>query len=54
MKHSTVPRVHLDTARSGAVGQAGGVLLTRAAEITRLTSEVRGRAAALAQAAGGP
>lgn len=43
MKHSTrsYPRVHVDTARSGAVGQAGGVLLTRAAEITGLTAGLR-------------
>ncbi|NLT57186.1 MAG: IS1380 family transposase [Actinomycetales bacterium] len=43
MKHSTrsYPLIHVDTARSGAVGQAGGVLLTRAAEITGLTAGLR-------------
>ncbi len=43
MKHSTrsYPRVHVDTARSGAVAQAGGVLLTRAAEATGLTAALR-------------
>lgn len=43
MKHSTrsYPRVHVDTARSGAVAQAGGVLLTRAAEATGLTASLR-------------
>lgn len=35
------PRVDLDTARSGAVAQAGGVLLTRAAEATGLTASLR-------------
>lgn len=35
------PRVQVDTARSGAVGQAGGVLLTRTAEITGLSSSLR-------------
>lgn len=43
MKHSTrsYPRVHVDTARSGAVAQAGGVLLTRAAETTGLTAGLK-------------
>ncbi len=43
MKNSTrsYPRVHVDTARSGAVAQAGGVLLTQAAEVTRLTACLR-------------
>ena len=43
MKNSTrsYPRVHVDTARSGAVVQAGGVLLTRAAEATGLTAGLR-------------
>lgn len=35
------PRVHVDTARSGAVAQAGGVLLTQAAEATGLTASLR-------------
>jgi len=44
VKHPTrsYPRVHVDTSRSGAVGQAGGILLTRAAEITGLTTGLRG------------
>ena len=43
MKHSTrsYPRVYVDTARSGAVAQAGGVLLTRAAEATGLTASLK-------------
>lgn len=43
MKNSTrsYPRVHVDTARSGAVAQAGGVLLTRAAEGTGLTASLK-------------
>lgn len=43
MKNSTrsYPRVHVDTARSGAVAQAGGVLLTQAAEITGLTASLK-------------
>lgn len=43
MKNSTrsYPRVHVDTARSGAIAQAGGVLLTRAAEATGLTAALR-------------
>lgn len=42
MKNSTrsYPRVHVDTARCGAVAQAGGVLLTRAAEATGLTASL--------------
>lgn len=35
------PRVQVDTARSGAVAQAGGVLLAQAAEVTGLTSALR-------------
>lgn len=43
MKHSTrsYPRVQVDTARSGAVAQAGGVLLTEVAEVTGLTSGLK-------------
>ncbi len=43
MKNSTrsYPRVHVDTARVGAVAQAGGVLLTRAAEVTSVTASLR-------------
>ena len=43
MKNSTrsYPRVHVDTARSGAIAQAGGVLLTRAAEASGLTAALR-------------
>lgn len=35
------PRVQVDTARSGAVAQAGGVLLTQVAEVTGLTSALK-------------
>lgn len=35
------PRVRLDSARSGAVAQAGGVLLTQTAEATGLTGLLR-------------
>lgn len=35
------PRVHLDAAPVGAVGQAGGVLLTAAAEATGLARALR-------------
>ncbi|WP_332460473.1 transposase, partial [Ornithinimicrobium cryptoxanthini] len=43
MKHITrsYPRVQVDTARSGAVAQAGGVLLAQAAEVTGLTSSLK-------------
>lgn len=43
MSHSTrsYPRVRVDTAHSGAVAQAGGVLLTQAAEATGLTAGLR-------------
>ena len=35
------PRLHLDAAPVGAVGQAGGVLLTAAAESTGLARALR-------------
>lgn len=43
MKNSTrsYPRVQVDTAPSGAVAQAGGVLLTQAAEVTGLSASLR-------------
>ncbi len=43
MKHSTrsYPRIHVDTARCGAVAQAGGVLLTGAVEVSGLTAALK-------------
>lgn len=44
MKNSTrsYPRVQVDMARSGAVAAAGGVLLTRTADVTGLSASLKG------------
>ena len=56
MSNSTgfYPRIQVDTTNSGAVGQAGGVLLTEAIAAAGLRTGDVGGVVRLAQAVGGP